>query len=385
MEMTMDRKELVAQLDMLAPALASNELLPQLTKFWFDDKAEHRKDGKQGTITAYNDRIAIVVEREGLTFSGCLSGAMLLGLLKSSDAKEIGLRLTSDNNNIDITMSEGAKRKTAATIALSPIEQFFKYPAKMPAPVVVKGKDLLDGLKYCLKTTTDDTSIPDQLGVTLIQLTKEDMALCSTNNDCITRVIVEGDFSDKVGDRVVLSTEFCKQIVAIGDEKGVFSIAEAEATYVTSGAVVAGAAGLKLYGRLIEVEKPLDFTGQFKHHAPKAVIDTMIPVPPELRMAVERSLVLAASGDGEARITMSVDKSTLKLLTRATVGKALIGSVTDTVSGVKHPPVSAVLKPKALKMALDNGYDYMAITESVLVMSAENAFATMLIATTPAG
>lgn len=350
----MDRQELLGKLKTLQPALAAHGLIPALTHIWFNSE----------TITTYNDRIGISMPfKSGV--KGLIPGAMLLGLLSNSGAKDV---LLSPKDGC-VVLKMGKANAELATLPYD--DSMFQMPEPKGKKFVIAADTLCSAFSRCLRSTTDDTSVPDQLGVTLVQ-EDDGVYMYSTNGQVITRVAVDAEFKG----RVVLPSEFCEQAIVLakgGDEKVTIYIAENHALLPTKSAT--------LYGRLIDPENPLPFQQQFEAHFPPKIRKKLVPIPGLMRTVIERSLVMAAAGDGAAsvRVTISDGKS-MKLLTHAYKNKSSIGKITDSLTLEKdHSDVAAELNPKALKAGLDT-YTRMLIQADCVVM-ADDSSGVFLIAT----
>lgn len=356
----MNRQDLIDKLSLLQPALATNNFLQILTHFWFDGE----------TAVAYNDRIGITVMFKDVKpgFKGCVPGNTLLGLLRSSTAADV--MLTEDDGWFVI------KTKVIdAKLAMIPIKEAkdvwdIRKLRGDHKSLGIPANVLIPALVRCLCSTTDDTSTPDQLGVTFIPNGDDTISLYATDNNTLTRVIIDGELDE----RVIVSAEFCRQVVALVDRNSKkpvdLRITSTYALLTTDKAV--------LYGKLIESEKPVPFENQFKHHFPNNLRGSLVGIPKFMAAALERSLVMAAAGEGEARMTIECKSNRFKCVTSAVVGQDTIGTITDSID-LKHPDVKASLRPKDVKSGMEF-YTKMLVTSECLVMC-DDANGTFLVAT----
>ena len=357
----MNRQALIDKLSLAQPALASNNILQILTHFWFDG----------GTVRAFNARIGIRVKLdENPGVLGCVPGNTILGLLKSSSAKDIILKEEKGWVHLKTKVMD-------AKLSMLPLEGAeqawdLKEPIDTAKWLGVRANILVPALIKCLPSTTDDTSIPDQLGVTFIpDLDGGGMELYATNDNTITKVRIEGG---KLRQRAILSAEFCRQVVALcnadSDKNLAIEIRDTQATLVMDDTT--------LYGKLILSEKPVAFhkivNGLFTEKTEKQLID----IPKFLPAALERSLIMAAAGEGEARMTITCKNNRFSCVTSAHVGQDTIGTVHDSIDSC-HPDVSAILNPKDMLPALEF-YNKMLVTDGALIMT-DGADATFLVAT----
>lgn len=352
----MKRQELIDMLSFLQPALASNNLVPILGHFYFMGEI----------VAAYNDRIGVYMPYKS-GFKGCVPGATLLGLLKASTADEVLLTANDDKEFL-------LKARTAnIKLAMQPIEdaplEFIKDRAPgadKATKIKVKASILHAALTRCLRSTTDDTSVPEHLGVTFLP-GDDGVHLYSTNRKTLSHFVLP---AAKIKKRAIVPTEFCTQVLALidkdSDENVEFEVSP-ELGYANLVSEYA-----TLYGRLIEAEKPLSFLSILEHHFPAKLKKQLIKVPSFMPGAIERSIVMAAAGAGEARMQIIVQDNRFKLITKAMVGDSSIGTINDAVDlkDPGHPDVSCSLNPKDVKLAMEY-YNKMAVTADALVMTGE--------------
>jgi hypothetical protein len=350
----MDRQELIDKLSLLQPALASNNLQNLLTHFWFDGE----------TVTAFNDRIGIRTPFK-CGFKGCVPGNTLLGLLRSSTAKDV----TLTERDGWIVLNTKVMDAKLAMLPLDGTQQAWNLQEPDEKWIGVAGDKLVPALVKCLRSTTDDTSIPDQLGVTFIPK-NGGMSLFATNDNTITTVDMDGG---KLKKRAILSAEFCRQIVALVPEttdKVRLEITDTQATLVTKKATV--------YGNLILSEKPVDFVKIVGSLFSDKMQDKLVPIPKFMPAALERSLIMAAAGEGEARMVISCKGGDFKCATSARVGTDVIGTIHDSIN-LRHPDVKATLNPKDVLKGLEF-YNRMLVMDGCLVMT-DDKDATFLVST----
>ena len=342
----MDRKNLIDKLSLLEPALADNPFIQLFTHFWFDED----------TVTAYEDRIGIQVKLDAKPgLRGCIPGKVLLGLLRSSSASEV---LITEEKGWCIIKTKVMNAK----LAMLPIEDARKtwsMPKPEGVPLDIPASVLVPALIRCLRSTTNDTGAPEQLGVTFDP--GEELSLYSTDNHTLTRVAIN---THGLQERVILPRQFCQQAVKLldsEDKKPVdLRITDKHALLTTKKA--------KLFGRLILSEKPIDFAGQFSKYFPNKLRKSLVKIPNFMEAAIERSLIMATAGEGEARMTIECGDNRLKCTTRAVVGgKDMTGAVTDGIN-LDHPDVKASLNPSHLKAGMEF-YNRMLVTDRALILT----------------
>lgn len=350
----MNRKELLDKLTRLQPALASNALVPIMTHFWFDGE----------TVMAYNDRIGISAPLK-TGFKGAIPGATLLGLLSNSTAEEV--MLTTNDSGEAVLKLKTANIKMAM-LPYEDIKGAFKMPKASGESLNVKSPVLHYALTRCLRSTTDDTSTPDQLGVTFMP-GDDGARLYSTNTATITRVFLKGV---ELEGHAIVPTAFCQQVLNLIDKEDEnefhleitkeYALLEVDVYLSTT-----RSEKYKLFGHLIETGKPIPFQKHFERHFPDKVRKQLINVPKFMPLAIERAIVMAAAGQGEPRMQINVAENRFKLTTKAMIGNDSIGTIHDAIN-LAHPDVSASFNPKAVKLAMEF-YNKMFVTDEALIMA----------------
>lgn len=337
--MTMGRKELLDTLGIVRPALATTNLIQFMTHLRFSAR----------DVTAYNDQIGISTPMPAGGLAGVVPGATLLSMLAASGAKEVELSASPDEPNILLKLA-GAKLK----LPLLAGEAFlFEMPAAKGASLPVD-KALVDAIRGCLRSTSQDTSVPDQLGITLIPK-KKSIDLYSVNGASLSRATVP--VAEQVlKERVVLSAPFCEQMVrlAAGDKKPTLVLASDHALFKT-------AAGTRLFGKYVDVPKPLDFEGQLAEVLPDDLDQASVPVPKALGLALDRALIMS-DPSGERVYSQLAVKSEAMILTT----KSAKGEIVDRVRVPKHPDVAVSTDAQWLKVGCE-AFDHVLVTEGAVI------------------
>jgi len=231
----MKRKELVDKLQLVANALATDNMVPMFQCFVFHDK----------TVTAYNDALAIVTDCE-VAESFAVNGQVLLGLLTNSHADDLAFTLESE----DILVKAG---KSTFRLPYFPKADFlFAAPKAEEHPGIPIDIKLIDGLQACLLTSSTDNAQPALMGVCL-----RDGNLYSTNGDAVSRFAL-GALPSL---RAMLPNAFCQALIKIYTEtKAIQGSLWITAEWV--GAILG--AGYSVYGRLLQVDRPLDYEAEIK-------------------------------------------------------------------------------------------------------------------------
>lgn len=333
------RTELLEKLSLVEPALAPNDyVIPVLTHLWLQSKS----------VMAYNDQIAIKVPcQTGIECA--VPGSTLLRLLRNSRAKNIEFSLADDECHVKAASSD----LKLATIP--PSDFIFEMPKQESAPLPVKFTQFLAAIKTCMRSVSADTSVPDQLGITL--LPKGDkLHLYSTNNSTISHAIVDLTSKCPLKDRVVLHAKFCEQLLELGKDGSPQLFVDKDHSLLINGKTM-------LFGTLIEVEKPIDFEAVIAHHLPENLKKKLIEIPTKLELILERAIVITDSATEQTRTQITVKDGEMRFYSKS--GKA---EVKDKMQVLGHPNVTVKLEPKLIKNGW-GAFDKFLVTEDCAIMS----------------
>jgi DNA polymerase III sliding clamp (beta) subunit (PCNA family) len=358
------RMELLEKLRLVAPALSDKELIPVLTHFWFQGN----------TVMAFNDQIAIQT-RLKTDFTGAVPGKVLLELLGASRSTEVKFTLTDDN--LLVALGHHSKKtgkfvvNTKIDLKVLPVEDFIHTMPPVKPDAGIKGtQEFLPAIECCMQSISNDTSIPDQLGLTLIPNGK-DLYLYATNNQTLSHAKVKAK-TDLPG-RVILSKPFCEQLIALTQDRDFRLIV------ATDHAMVVVPDHATLFGRLVSSEHPLDFNEIMEAHLPDGKGLQMITLPDNLEYVLKRALVITDTKMEETKSLITVKDGRMTV-----ISKSPLGELKDNVAENKkkydennklieqtpikdHPDISVRLNPRLLKAGYGR-YDKLLVTESCAVM-----------------
>jgi DNA polymerase III sliding clamp (beta) subunit (PCNA family) len=304
----MNRTELVKTLELVQPALSTNNLVPVFSCFMF---------GKS-TISAYNDSLGIVAKGSVGTEPFATPGVTLLGLLQNSHAEEVDFELTK----------EYVIAKTGKSVFKLPYETKFLFtqPKESWDATIEINPDVLKGVEICLTTSSKDQAQPAIMGVCF---NFDSTKLFSCDGDAITRYSPTVNMLGKGS--YTIPNAFCDALLKITAETGV---TEGELEVSRDWAAAHLNNGFHLYGRMIVNDKPLDHQ--------KLIDSTLqgkqpfVPLPLGLNEALARARVLA---DIETKVTnMTIKDGVIQLWT-----STHMGDIKDTVKIKGHPDVEALV------------------------------------------
>jgi len=319
------RKDLLSDLNTISPGLANKDLIPALTHIWFT-----------GThVMTFNEQIAISATCK-TDFVGAVPGDILIGLVSASKAKEVELK--HEENVLQVKMG-GSKLK----LNMLEMEKFiFEMPAPDPKYLLFqpdKSRIFLDAIRSCLRSTSTDTSAPERIGVTLIPKGKE-LKLFSTDNATLSHEVVMTAKEPKFF-RVILSSIFCEQLIAIADKAEKVQVeVHDDFSLATFDDRIA------LFGNLIQdADKPFDFQRILDNRIP-ANYTKNVPIPSRMELALERALVITKSKIEEVDSEFSIKDGVLTIYSKSKT----YGDITDRIKlEGDHPDVRIKVHCKYLK------------------------------------
>lgn len=345
----MIRTELLEKLERVAPALSGNNLVPILSHFWFRDD----------TLLAYNDQIAISTKM-ATDFQGAIPDT-LISLLSVSKAKDVEF-LTGKADGKALPEGQLLVKAASSRLKLPFLDveatSIFEMPeADSKAALPVDMSEFLEAIDSCTRSLKEDTSMPDSLGITLSYKSKG-INLYATNDATISyaRVATKRELDDF---RVVISGAFCRQMLSLSKGTGTkhFEINEEGYSLFQCG-------DNKLFGRLVDVQRPLDFDGVISSQFPKAAQKGLVPVPSKLELILDRAIIITESKADRPRTEITLNEGIAKFFSQSEKGE-----VRDSMQvGENHPDVSLAIDPRLFK----NGYGYFTdflLTENCLIMS----------------
>lgn len=334
---TFNRAELLDKLSLAAPAVARTAFMPILNCFWFT--GSH--------AVAYNDQIGICVPLK-TAFQGAVEGELLLGLLRNSRAKEVNLDQagTDDAPHLQLHASQ-----TKAKLGLEPPSAFI-WDTPKPAPAkqikLAKEKDviaLLDAIDLVMISVSNDTTIPDQMGITFIP-EEGGVALFSTNHHSMSYSYVQ--LSKTWPHRVILPALFCQQLRSLGGKRREIGL-EVGKDHVLAAISDVGdkEPPIMLFSRVLESERPHNFGKTLDAHYTAKVRKQMMPVPGQLKLATERAFLVSQDKKEKKPTTFTVKEGFLHMYTDG------MGEVRDRIKlADAHPEVDLSVNVQFLRDAL---------------------------------
>jgi DNA polymerase III sliding clamp (beta) subunit (PCNA family) len=340
----MDRKTFVDILALVKPALATTEMIPVMKHYWFT-----------GThIMAFNDQIAISVVCE-TEFQGAVPDS-IYDVVKTWTAAELEM---SEPRPGELKIKAG---RSVLTLPIIPPDAFvFEMPAKGKKPLLVNKDNFCARIQNCMRSLSTDTSIPDQLGVTLL-VDGEYIDFFSTDSKSLSNGYLKLD--DKPSfDRAILSKPFCEQLLVLKNRENVGLEVYDDRVLMTSDDV-------QLFGRLVYVEKPLDYQKVLKRGMPDDWKDQLFDMSKDKTFnredfvsIIERACIITESKITPTSTTFQVKDGILHLSSQSDRGE-----IYDDIDMDGHPNVNVRCDPKLIKAGLPD-FDEILITSKCLIMA----------------
>lgn len=330
----MNRNELVKNLELIKPALATNNTIPIFQCFMFTEE----------TVSGYNGEIAISGPCEVASECG-IHGSTLLGLLSNSTAPEFELELAGST----ATIKTG---RTTSKLPFEPRESFiFETPDQDYKSVLAITGSFIEGLKLARETVSNDTTQVALLGITI-----QDDEMYSCDGDTVTRVRL------KVGigrHRILLSTAFCEAVLRLWSELDMVK----GKLHFNDKMVMADFTEWQVFGTILGIPNPIDFDAEIKKTI-KGWKGNLQAIPEGLDAALSRARVL--SDPESQKTTVTVAKGRLGLLTETHMGE-----IRDDLPLKGHVDIKVNINAAHLQRAL-KVCNQIAFLENCAVLEAEN-------------
>lgn len=347
--MNHDRVKMLEALNLVKPALASKDLIEELCHVWFDGK----------TVTAYNDADLGIQAPFESPFKGGIRGALLLGLLHNSRAKEVVFEHQEEGK----VLLKAARAKVNLAV-LDPERAVYELPK--PSDTTYEfDEHFITAMKLVMVSVGNDTSIPEKMGVTLL-VADGYIYLHTTDSKTIASAEVPIEKKNlkalKAGSRYILPTAFCEQMIRLCPAGGVLDL---QRDIVTA----ENADGIFIWARLAEQgERSFDFDGAYSKYL-KFPKGTEFELPSRLALALERTLtMLDGLPDEPADVTVDAGKLRLEVEIE---GRGNYKDSVDIPESV--PDVKIKVNPALIKRAFSQS-DHIAITDRVVYMRGPNGF-----------
>jgi DNA polymerase III sliding clamp (beta) subunit (PCNA family) len=348
----MNRELLLEKLDIVAPALSKTNLVPVLSHFWFTN----------GGLMAYNDLIAISTKLD-TEFIGAVPGSTLMALLEKSKAKDVEF-VTGKDGNKKLPEGQLLVKAASSKFTLPYLEEEKTHIFEMPeedlsVALPVDLEAFLDAIEICMISLKEDPAIPDSLGITLM-FGPDYIDIYTTNDATITKATVSAT-AYMYTQPIVLSGSFCRQMLSLA-KKGGKKHLEIREDYslFECGDII-------LFGKLVQVQKPLDFAGAVDNAFPVEMEEHLVSIPSKLELILDRAIVIGDPKKPKTQVT--IKNNIVQFYTQSERGE-----VRDSMQLEEHvhPDVTVYIDPRLWKVGYGK-FDSMLLTEKCLVMSSPDS------------
>lgn len=340
--MKIDRKELLAALEPLKPALASRSSVAALSHIWFDGKFAY----------AHDNGIGIRVKFESPLKCG-IPGALLLGLIGQSSADSLTLEETDDA----LAFKSGRSNVKLVTLPLE--QKVWPYPATVEGKMIASleiSEAFLAALKRVFIVHHSSPKRMEHHSVCVFPVEGE-MDLYTTDSAAIAFMPVAEPIKGKV-DNLAIPRSLAEQIVGQckpGPELKLFS------DYF----VVQANVKVCLYSNVFDTSAMEDLPTYADKYSDKKV-SPPFEIPKELNATLERAVLMAGPEEPIVKLRTGAKILSLK-------GKFKFGELDEEFAvNVSLPKVSIDVVAKTL-LSVKN-VDRMMIASGALTLRGEDDF-----------
>jgi DNA polymerase III sliding clamp (beta) subunit (PCNA family) len=316
-----NRKRLLERIKFVEPALSPHDLVPVMRHFCFTGDR----------VIACNDQIGIATPLK-TEFRGTVPGKHLITLLTKVHVR--WFEFLAENDQVSIRFGD-----TDLRMPMQPLDAFesvFTVPP-MPRENAIRGLagPFLAAVEGCLPSVSAYAFRSDQLGVTLIPR-QDHLLLFATNGGTISHVRLPVKGKNGFQRRVILSADFCRAMLRLARE--------AQSTTemaLGDGYALFAADDMRLFGRLIESDNPVDFEAIMKRDMP--MHEQLVNVPrAELGPVFARAALVDIKGRVRTRITIRNGEATFH-------SRSDQGEMFDVIELPGHPDAELQIWTGALR------------------------------------
>jgi hypothetical protein len=329
----MKLKQLLDKLNIAKTCLATQDTIPVLTHFYFDNNK----------IMSFNSGQAAILDFEN-NLSGCILGDQLVSLLNSYTAEEISL----SQGKTTVALKSG---RSVVNLKTLPIEDF---PFQLADDLLNTGvvydltEEFFDGLKACALSMGRNAGQRNQYGITVIS-TPEKTVLYSSDNARISSFTLSKPI-DSAPFTILLPKPFCDNLITVSRtfKNGKLYVGK-DFVLVDFSAGVSSVdgkpAGLQLYSKFNDAIDFLPFENIFAQV--EISDDKFQPIPESLIKCVDRSLILIGS-DKDPEMFMKTEGKIMTITSRNAHG-----DIVDEVEFLNDlDSIDCKMKPLFIRQAL---------------------------------
>ncbi len=302
-------------------------------------------------------------------YTGAVHGDTIIELMKKSRLGDIDF--VDEENNLIIRPA--GKSKPKIQLSSMPLDgKSWVMPALDKSnQLLLDIPTLVDALKDCRRSVTDNALHPEMRGITIIPESNNSIHLFSFTGHTISHVNVPVK-NLTLKTRAILPHAFCDQIIALGnikegDPKPYFEIGDDHALFVVG--------DISVYGKLIETDKTHDFMDILTKHFNDKNAKIMVDVPTSLNRVLDQAIIIMADGAADSQTTVAITKGRGRLT--STGGR---GEIDTVIKLDGHPDLVVKINPKYLKTGCEDGLSKILFTKQAIVMTDDKQKSIYLIA-----
>lgn len=337
-----DRKELLARLLLLRPAMRTGGMIPETSHVWF----------RPGRASAFDGASLGVSVDVGVDLECGLPGPVLLGLLGTSRLPDASLEADAAGTYVRVGMGK-SRTKLAA---LDSERDVWPFPVDDDGAgdEIELSKDILVALDGVLVVDPKMVTRLEHQGV-LLYREKGRVVMCATDSAtmAMSRVDVK---KGKSADLVMLPRNFAEQVARHGSPGDVLRVME---DYMSL-----SAGGVRVCTQVVDVQEAQDIAEIFEQAM--AGHPDPVRVPGGLKIALERAVILNGEPAAEAVVDVEVGGGEVRVS-----GSLKYGDLSERMKlGGKHPDARGQFAAQMVRRGL-SGRPMMSLDDQALVLRDE--------------
>jgi hypothetical protein len=355
----MNRSDLIARLDLLAPAVTKNETLIKLTHYWFT-----------GDRVIADNTIIHMQAPLKTPFAGGVPGMRLLGLLKASRFKEC--KFESGHSDELLIKAVGSSTKLSFAMLPATEARAISKPRTMDKDntFTVNRKRLERAIGVQMLSVAKGEATFGMSGVTFIGRGNV-LDLYSTNDAQLSHSQLKITSGSWKG-RAVVPVEFLRTLLAVTDDGAKEVPLEIESDAGDKSYIMTkGKYGIVLVGSLpvppATHTKPMNFDKIMEVFYPPEVQKKLVPIPTKMELVLERASIIESDSADEIMTDIEVAGTKATFSTKSKKGDAW-----DEVELASSAKASITVSPKRVREGIGT-FVNMAITDRAFIMEGNGA------------
>ncbi len=322
----MNREDLIAALDLAAPALsADSQVSANVFKgFCFTKKS----------ITAHNDVIAVRVPKPKGTFQGVFPGRLLLKFLKTCTGKHVEFVQTSKGDSWHVKCGP-----PKLSLEYHGVNEFpFQFPKSDPILKLRLGQDFFYGLGLCTRIVSDAGLVSWTGGVTFKFDGVLTLASTSATRSQIYCYSVKRELKTKRTQTKILPVSFCKVALSLNRK---FSEERIRMEVHDTCVILRFGTVATIIGKTIKPDIDIDIIEKVQDYLEE--LGDFIPLQDVLREMIERAATISTSNDDICSLKINEDNV-------ARMKTQIVGGIIEDALTLQadHPEISIRSNPKRL-------------------------------------